>query len=167
MLPLDEVMARLAQVPERRASFVEDKTLTALSTPLHSEGHLVFRRPDHLEMVTTAPQAESFVVDGDQIVVNAGNDPPRVLEIGNQPGLRALVDTIRGALSGNLALLRQGFDVSGTGTLADWQITLLPRDPGLAKMVKTVRLSGGNDLRMIETISAGGDTDTLTVTPQP
>ena len=160
-------MANLAQIPERRASFVEDKTFSALNTPLHGEGRLVFRRPDHLEMVTTAPQPESFVVDGDQIVVNAGNDPPRVLEIGNQPGLRALVDTIRGALSGNLALLRQSFDVSGTGTLADWRITLLPRGPGLAKLVKEVRLSGGSDLRTIETVSSGGDTDTLTVTPQP
>ena len=159
-------MAHLAQAPERRASFVEDKTFTALTTPLHAEGRMAFRKPDHLEMTTTAPQPESFHVDGDQIVIDAGNDPPRVLELGSQPGLRALIDTIRGTLSGNIALLRQEYDVSGTGTLADWHIVLHPRDPALAKMVKEVRLSGGGDLRVIETVSPNGDTDTLTVTPQ-
>ncbi len=158
-------MAHLAQTPERRASFTEDKTFAALSKPLHGEGNLVFRRPDHLEMVTTAPQPERFAVDGDQIVVDAGNDPPRVLEIATQPGLRALIDTIRGTLSGNLALLRQEYDVSGSGTLADWRIVLHPRDPALAKLLKEVRLSGGQDLRTIETVSPNGDTDTLTVTP--
>ena len=159
-------MAQLARMPERRASFTEDKVFAALSSPLHSEGRLVFRRPDHLEMITTAPQPERFVVDGDQIVIDAGNDPPRVLEINTQPGLRALIDTVRGTLSGNLALLRQEYDVSGTGTPADWRIVLHPRDPALARMVKEVRLTGGADLRSIETVSPNGDTDTLTVTPQ-
>ena len=159
-------MAHLAQLPERRASFVEDKTFVALNKPLHGEGTLQFRRPAHLEMTTTAPQPESFVVDGDQIVINAGNDAPRVLELNNQPGLRALIDTIRGTLSGNLPLLRQSCDVSGTGTRADWQITLVPRDPALAKMIKDVQLRGGGDLHSIETVSPNGDTDTLTITPQ-
>ena len=160
-------MARLARMPERRASFVEEKTFTALNRSLHGEGHLAFRAPDHLEMVTTAPQPESFTVDGDQIVVNAGNDPPRVLALDNQPGLRGLIDTIRGTLSGNLPLLRRTYDATATGTEADWHITLQPRDPALAKMVQQVRLSGGGDLRTIETVSPNGDTDTLTITPAP
>ena len=160
-------MAHLAQAPERRASFVEEKTFAALTTPLRSEGRLLFRRPDHLEMTTTTPQPESFVVEGERVVVNAGTDPPRVLEIGGQPALRALVDTIRGTLSGNTALLRQSFTVTGTGTPADWHILLQPRDPALARMLREVRLSGGGDLRVIETVAPNGDTDTLTVTPLP
>ena len=107
-------MAHLAQAPERRATFVEEKTFAALTTPLRVRGPAAVPAPDHLEMTTTAPQPESFVVDGDRIVVNAGTDPPRVLEIGGQPALRALVDTIRGTLSGNTALLRQSFTVAGT-----------------------------------------------------
>ncbi len=166
-LPLDEVMAALARAPERRAGFAEDKTFAALSRPLHSEGQLAFRKPDHLEKVTTAPQAERFVVDGDQIVIDAGNDAPRVLELDNQPGLRALIDTIRGTLSGDLALLRRSYDVSGSGTAADWRIALRPRDPALARTIKQVDLAGGSELRTIETVSPNGDTDTLTITPVP
>ncbi len=158
-------MAGLARLPQRQATFVEDKTFAVLNGPLRGEGRMAFRKPDHLEMVTTAPQAESFVVDGDEIVVNAGNDPPRVLELDNQPGLRALIDTIRGTLAGNLAVLRRTYDVSGEGTAADWRITLRPKDAALAKMIRQVNLTGGADLHTIETVSANGDTDTLTITP--
>ncbi len=160
-------MARLARAPERRASFVEAKTLAALDTPLRSEGRLDYRKPDHLEKVTTAPQYESLVVDGGRLVIDSGTDAPRVVELAGQPEIRTLIDTVRGALSGDLALLRRSYDVSGTGTAADWHIVLRPRDPAVARLVKEVRLAGGSDLRSIASVAPDGDTDTLTVTPLP
>jgi hypothetical protein len=160
-------MAHLAQAPARKAHFVEDKTVAALTTVLHSEGHLAFRKPDHLEKITTAPQYESLVVDGNRLVVDGGSEPPRVVDLGGQPAIRTLVDTIRDALSGDLASLRRSYDVSGTGNAADWHIELHPRDPAVAQLVREVRLAGGGDLRSIETIAPNGDTDTLTIAPQP
>ena len=160
-------MARLAQAPARHARFVEEKQFAALNAPLRSEGRLDYRRPDHLEKVTTAPQYESLVVDGDRLVVNSGADAPRVVELDGQPEIRTLVDTIRGALSGNLALLRRSYDLAGTGTPADWHIVLRPRDAAISRLVQEVRLTGGADLRTIETVAPNGDTDTLTVTPEP
>jgi hypothetical protein len=133
---------------------------------LHSQGRLAFRKPDHLEKITTAPQYESLVVDGNRLVVDGGSEPPRVVDLGGQPAIRTLVDTIRDALSGDLAGLRRSYDVSGTGTAADWHIVLQPRDPAVAQLVREVRLAGGADLRSIETIAPNGDTDTLTITPQ-
>ena len=158
-------MARLAQPSERRATFTETKTFAALSTPLHAEGRLAYRKPDHLEKITTAPQYESLVVDGDRLVIDNGTGAPRVIELDGQPEIRTLVDTIRGALSGNLALLRKTYDVTGAGTPSAWQITLVPRDPAIARLVKQARLTGGAELRRIETIAPDGDTDTLTITP--
>jgi hypothetical protein len=159
-------MAHLAQATQRRASFVEEKQLAALSVPLRATGTLAYRKPDHLEKITTAPQYESLVVDGARLVIEGGgNDAPHVVELDGQPEIRTLVDTIRGALSGDLALLRRLYDVSGTGTLADWHIVLRPRDPAIARVVKDVPLSGGSDLRSIASIAPNGDTDTLTITP--
>ena len=106
-------------------------------------------------------------MEGNRLVVNAGGDPPRVVELDGQPAIRTLIDTIRGALSGDLASLRRSYDVSGTGTPADWRITLHPRDPAVAQLVREVQLAGGSEIRSIETISPNGDTDTLTITPQP
>ena len=79
-------MARLAQAPQRRANFVEEKTLAALTVPLRSEGRLEYRRPDHLEKITTAPQYESLVVEGGRLVIAAGGDPPRVVELDGPAG---------------------------------------------------------------------------------
>ena len=158
-------MAHLATAPERRASFVEQKDFAALTTPLRSEGSLEYRKPDHLEKLTTQPQYERLVVDGGRLIIDNGTDAPRVVELAGQPEIRTLVDTIRAALSGDLALLRQSYDVSGAGTPADWQMVLHPRDPAVARLVKEVRLAGGGDLRSIETVAPNGDTDTLTITP--
>jgi hypothetical protein len=166
-LSLDQVMARLAAAPARQARFVEDKTFPNLTAPLRSEGSLAFRKPDHLEKITTAPTSEKLTVDGERLVIDQPSQPPRVLELDSQPAIRALVDTIRGALSGDLAELRRVYDVTGSGTASDWTIVLRPRDPALARLVATVTLSGGDDLRRIATVSPKGDTDTLTITPQP
>ena len=136
-------MARLAQAPERRAHFTEDKRLAALTTPLRSEGQLAYRKPDHLEKVTTAPRYESLVVDGDRLTVSDGPDAtPRVFDVGAHPELGVLIATIRGAVSGDLALLRRFYEISGTGTPAGWSITLQPRDPAVAALVKRVTLVG-------------------------
>lgn len=160
-------MARLARPAERRATFVEEKSFAALNAPLRAEGRLEYRRPGHLEKITERPQFESLVVDGDRLVVSAGNDPPRVVGLDGQPEVRALVDTIRGAVSGDLALLRRIYDVSASGTAQDWTVVLHPRDPAVAKLVSEVRLTGGGDLRSIRSVAPNGDTDTLTITPSP
>lgn len=47
-LDLAELMARLAEVPERRASFREERRFAALNQPLESTGRLLYRRPGHL-----------------------------------------------------------------------------------------------------------------------
>jgi hypothetical protein len=165
-LPLDQVMARLAAAPARRARFVEDKTFPQLTTPLRSDGMLAFRKPDHLEKDTTAPTPEKLVVDGGRLIIDQPGQPPRVVELGSEPAIRTLVDTIRAALSGDLATLRRSYDVTGSGTAADWQMVLHPRDPALAKLVREVQLAGGTDLRRVETITSDGATDTLTITPE-
>jgi len=166
-LPLDEVMARLAQTQRRNATFVEEKHLAALDQVLRSTGRLSYTRPAHLEKVTVAPQPENLVVDGDRLIINSAQDAPRVVELDDQPEIRAVVDTIRDALSGNLAGLQQQYDVAGSGSLDDWSLVLHPRTPLLAKQVREVRIAGGADVRSIETVQTNGDTDRLTITPAP
>ena len=161
-------MAQLARYPARRASFTEEKKLIALTAPLHSEGTLAYRKPDHLEKLTTAPHYESLVVDGDTLTIKDGPDnPPKTMTISNQPQIGTLIATIRGALSGDLPLLQKYYDVSGTGTKTGWTITLHPRDPAVAGMVRQVNLVGAAELQAIQSISPNGDSDTLTIKPLP
>jgi hypothetical protein len=162
--PLDELMANLAKPPERHAHFVEEKSFAALNGTLRSSGTLAYRRPAHLEKTTLEPVPESLVVDGNRLVI-AGNDAPHVVELDAQPEIRALVDTIRGALSGDIATLRRFYSIDPSGTLQDWHLVLHPTDPAVTRLVREVRIAGGADVRSIESVQPNGDTDHLTITP--
>jgi hypothetical protein len=168
--PLDipALMARLAAVPERRATFREEKRIAALTDPLLSTGTLLYQRPGRLEKLTTWPEQESLVVDGDRVVLTAGNDPPRVLPLGADPGLRALVDAFRAPLAGDLAALTRSFRVQGGGSPAAWQLDLTPINPAVARFLRGVRVAGaGAELRAIAVTQANGDEQNLTIEARP
>lgn len=160
-------MAHLAQAPQRRGTFIEEKDFPALAQPLRSSGRLIYVRPAYLEKTTTEPRPEHLVVDRDRLFIDTGNGRPRVLDLSSQPEISALIDTIRGMLSGDLATLRRSYAITGDGTLQDWRLVLHPSDPGLAKLVREVRIAGGADIRSIESVQPDGGTDRLTITPTP
>ncbi len=161
-------MARLATVPERQAAFREEKRIAALTAPLLSTGTLLYRRPGHLEKLTGWPEREALVVDGDQVVLTAGNDPPRVVPLTADPGLRALVDAFRAPLAGDLPALARSFRVQGSGTLAAWQLDLTPTNPAVARFLRSVRVAGsGEELRTIATVQSNGDEQLIAIAAEP
>ena len=165
-LTADALMARLASPAERRGTFREEKTLGALAQPLVSWGRLLYRRPAHLEKMTTGPVPEQLVVDGGRLVLTEGQDPPRVVDLDSAPELRALVDTVRGTLSGDLPALRKSFAVSVSGQPAAWRIVLTPKDGRVGKVVSQVVIDGeGAEPLHIATTQPNGDTDRLDISP--
>ncbi len=164
--PLEALSARLEAVAERRAHFTETRYLQALAAPLHSVGELVYRRPDYLEKVTNAPAPETMVAQGDRLTVTADGGAPQVIALGAQPEARALVDTIRGALSGDLPLLRRYYSIAGDGILSGWSLRLTPVDPAVRRVLRSVRIDGaGTDLLFIQIVQANGDEDRMSISP--
>lgn len=163
-LDIPALMARLAAVPERRARFREEKRIAALTMPLISTGTLYYRRPSRLEKVTTYPERETLVLDGNQIVLTLGDEPPRVIPPGAAPGLGAMIDAFRAPLAGDLPALQRAFQVAGVGTAAAWQLDLTPTDPAVARLLRHVTVAGAEDqLRQITVTQANGDTQAITV----
>ena len=159
-------MARLASAGERRGAFREEKTLAALAEPLVSWGRLSYRRPAYLEKDTTGPAPERLVVDGGRLVLTPGQEPPRVVDLDSAPELRALVDTVRGTLAGDLPALRRSFSVAVSGQAAAWRIVLTPVDGRVGRVVSQVVVDGaGPDPLRITTRQPNGDTDLLDITP--
>ena len=159
-------MARLASVPERRASFREQRRFAALDTPLDSAGTLSYRK-GYLEKDTTWPQPERLVVQGDRLILTSGNEPPRVIDMAMVPELRTLVDAIRGPLLGDAAALRQAFHATTGGTMAAWTLDLTPRSPAAAKFLRGVRLQGHEDqVDRLAITQANGDEQVMTITPR-
>jgi len=163
---LADLMAMMAAVPERRAVFHEEKRFAALAVPLESSGHLLYRRPGHLEKITDAPQAERLIVDGNQVSLTAADGQTHVLDLAAQPELRTLVDAMRGPLAGDGAALERGFKVSVSGTRAAWRLDLVPIDPRAARFVAAVHITGsGSEMRDVLLVQASGDTQDMTIEP--
>ncbi len=165
--PLDALMARLAAIPERRATFRERRRFAALTETLQSRGHLLYRRPDYLEKVTDWPTPERMVIDGMRLVVTApGNDPPQVVDLSSQPELRTLAEGMRGPLAGDLAALRRSFAIQAAGSLADWTLTLTPTDPRATKLLRSIRLAGHDAwIADIALVQANGDEQWMRIEP--
>lgn len=164
--PIGELMHRLAAIPESHVAFTEVKTLSALTEPVRSQGRLVYRRPGHLEKITTGPVPESLMVDDDRLSMISDDQPPRLIELDSEPALRALVDAVRGTLSGDLATLRRSYDVAMQGTLSGWQLILTPRGQPLTKLLRQITVEGaGSDLHALRVIQANGDQSLMTIRP--
>ena len=164
-LPLAEaVMAQLAALPSRTTRFVEEKRLTSLTTPLVSRGRLVFIRPSHLEKQTEAPKPERLVIDGDLLTIAEDGEAPRTVALDEHPALRALADTLRATLMGDLAALRRIYAIEEQGTLQAWRLMLVPLAPALRRNLARVTLDGnGAVLRQIVIQQANGDAERLTL----
>ncbi len=161
-------MQALASVPARRAQFVEMKSIAALSQPINTTGTLVYRRPSYFAKITAPPHAEQLVVDGDRLWLAEGDQASHVIALDSKPQMRALVDAIRGTLSGDLTLLRQWYQVAMTGQLSAWRLTLTPSDPSVASLIRFIVIDGtGATPHTIRTVQANGDESRMTINPQP
>ena len=165
-LDLSALMAGLAAVPERRATFQETRRFAVLDQPLISTGHLLYRRPGYLSKTTDWPQPESLVVDGGRLTLTLGNEPPRVLDLGSQPELRTLVDAVRGPLAGDLAALRRAFTVTAVGDAGGWTLDLVPLDARAARLLQRAQVSGQKTvITTVRLMQANGDEQQMKIRP--
>jgi hypothetical protein len=135
-----------------------------LTVPLRASGELFYRRPDYFEKVTTQPQSERMVVDGDRLTISAEGESLRVVDLDSQPMIRGLVDAIRGTLAGNLVLLRRTYRVDMDGDLASWRLTLTPTDPAVKRALTRIVIEGRQgSLGFIQTVQANGDESRMTI----
>ena len=162
-----ELMQRLAARPGSHASFREEKHLAALSAPIETSGRLLYIRPSYLEKITLTPAPEQLVVNGDRLTItHAPGQPAQTVDLASQPAIRALVETVRGTLSGDLPSLQRYYRVSLAGTARDWQLTLTPTDSTVARFVREVRIDGsGADLREVDTVQRNGDSSRMLIEP--
>jgi predicted LPLAT superfamily acyltransferase/outer membrane lipoprotein-sorting protein len=161
---LDGLMQRLAAIPARQASFTEERHIAALTTPLVSHGRLVYRRPDHLEKITTDPQPETLVVDGDRLTIRSP-EGTKTFSLAEQPAIAGLVDSVRDAIAGNLAGLQRYYRIEAQGGPDAWIMLLTPAGDPLARVVRRVTITGrGTDLTGVTILQANGDEQSMTVT---
>ena len=156
-LELPELMKNLSAQKEGRARFVEQKTLSVLSTPIESRGELSFKSPDHLQKKTTQPVQETLTVERDRVILNRGGKE-QVIQLDEQPEMRAFIDSLRATFSGDLPTLKKSFLVKLSGTASKWTLSLRPLSANLQRILVEVTIQGRNsEILYIETTMLNGD----------
>jgi hypothetical protein len=164
-LDLKQVAALLAKNRSGQARFTEVRHVSGLDLPLHAAGTLSFVAPDRFTRSTTEPRAESMEVQGNLLVLKRGGRT-RQTTVDAIPELTALIEAVRGTLTGNAALLERFFNTRVEGTPARWTMTLVPRDAQLATQVREIRITGlDSDMRSVELQMAGGDRSLMAIEP--
>jgi hypothetical protein len=171
---LASLMQSLAQVRAASANFTELQSAPELSAPLVSAGTLTYAAPDYLRKATISPVPEIFVLDHDHVTLTGGGDGgTHEFALNDDPRIAGLVEGIRATLAGDLPALQRFYTISLNGDAAGWQLRLLPKDPALARFVRSIVISGSQDrIGIIDTVSSdGGDSrmsirvDDVTVAP--
>ena len=163
---LDALMALLAQRKSGEARFTEERTVTGFDSPLRASGTLSFSAPDRFSRETLEPRRERLEVVGNQLRLERSGRV-RTLALDAVPELAALVEGLRGTLTGNAALLRRHFEVRVGGQASLWTLTLSPLDAQLAVQVRQLQLAGaGADLRSVDLQLAGNERSLMLIEPQ-
>lgn len=164
-LDLPELMTLLAQKRSGEARFTEQREVKGLEAPLASSGTLSFAAPDRFTRKTLTPRPESMVVEGN-IVTLTRNGRSRSLALDASPEMEAIVEAVRGTLTGNATSLQQHFKLAVAGTPEQWTLELKPATPRLAVMLDSVRIAGKrSELRTVEMRMADGDRSVMTIEP--
>ena len=141
---LPDLMHLLAEKKSGKASFVEKKYVGILDAPLESSGELSFEAPDRLEKRTLKPRPESMLLEGDKLTLTMHEKRPMNLRLQDHPEISALVDSIRGTLSGDQVSLEKNYAIEFSGVQGKWQLTLRPVQKAVAKFVRQVHIAGAD-----------------------
>jgi hypothetical protein len=165
---LGDLMGRLAAITERHETFREERHFAALDAPVITQGRLIYRRPAHLEKITAAPDPETLVVDGDHLTITSGHDAPQSVRLGRRPEVTALVEAVRGTLSGDLGVLESHYRIRAEGGLSNWHLLLQPKDAALQHVLRDIAIAGqGTGIRDIRITQANGDDQAMSIVATP
>jgi outer membrane lipoprotein-sorting protein len=161
---LPDLMHLLAQKKSGKASFVEKKYIGFLDKPLESSGELAFEAPDRLEKRTLKPRPESMLLEGDKLTLTLHEKRPLNLRLQDHPEVSALVDSIRGTLSGDQVALEKNYAINFSGVQGKWQLTLTPVQKAVAKVVRQIHIGGSDaNIKTITFEQADGDRFEMTI----
>jgi len=164
-LDLPQLTQILSQVKSGEAVFTEKRMVSMLEQTLESSGRLSFAAPDTFVRETLKPRQEKVAVVGNSVTMSAGSRS-RTVPLDSVPEAAIIMEAIRGTLTGNRTLLERHFGATVSGTTQHWLLELVPLEPRLRELVKSVRLSGQQSLvREVVVTMSDGDRSVMTIEP--
>ena len=153
------VRERLSAAPVLRGSFEQSKQLQGFRNPLRSRGEFLIARERGVVWDTREPFASRTVLTRQKLLTRLPDGSSRVLlDASASPAMSAVNSLLLALVAGDLQALSQQFESSET-LLADgaWRLQLTPREPGLARVIASIELSGDRHVRAIHISERAGD----------
>jgi outer membrane lipoprotein-sorting protein len=157
------LVEKLRQIRALTADFREEKKMAILVTPIVRTGTLAYEAPGRLAQQVATPAPARLVLDGKVLSMSEGQGKPTTrLDIEAQPAVGLLVRLLLGVLAGDVATLGQHTKLSYRDLGKDaWSIDLLPKDPLLEKLIKSMHVSGrGAIIDVLRVVDRSGDETT-------
>lgn len=162
---LARLFEALAKQKPSRVAFHESKYLSLLDRPVESSGELAFTPPDRLEKRTLKPRVESIVVESNRVTLERAGKR-QSFGLGDYPGVAVMVESMRGTLAGDLAMLTRNYSIALDGTQARWRIVLRPLDPALGALAERIEIAGAQaTVTTVAIFQADGDRSLMTLKP--
>ena len=159
---LRKVFHRLAHDKTESMSFTESRAFAISKNPLKQNGTLRSSKENGLSLSYESAKPHVIIVDDKGLIDRQPGGHERQVTVADHPELGTLTDLYLNLLRGNADKLFAYADVFFTGGDHNWQMGLSPHDPGLAKRVgKVVVSGGGRDIERIENLLPDGGTRTL------
>jgi hypothetical protein len=160
-----EVMQRLSSVRSAKADFIETRYLKLLNAPVQSTGVLTYTAPDKFEKHSLKPIEEKMTIHKHLVTLE---DPAKgrknTITPASFPALSALIDAMRGALSGNSNLLAETFKVKIDGSANAWRLLLVPKEAAQYAYIHKITILGKSDnVDSIEVLQADGDRSVMSM----
>jgi hypothetical protein len=163
----EQLMIQLGQLRHGKARFVERKYMKVLQSPLELTGTLTYEAPARLVKQTLQPRPETVTVEGDRLTLER-RGRERTLRLQDYPVLWAFVESIRSTLNGDLAGLRQFYDLKLEGDQDHWTLALTPKDPKMRALIDSIQIGGhAGHVDTVEVREAKGDRSVMTILEDP
>jgi hypothetical protein len=162
---LPQLTQLLSRVKSSEAVFTEKRMVSILAQTLESSGRLSFAAPDTFVRETLKPHREKMAVVGNSVTLSSGSRS-RTVSLDSVPEAAVIVEAIRGTLTGNREVLERHFGATVSGSAQRWVLELVPIEPRLRELVKSVQLSGQQSLvREVTIAMADGDRSVMSIEP--
>ncbi|MEO7066100.1 MAG: LolA-related protein [Rhodanobacter sp.] len=137
------LIAALGQPAPARTAFAEARFLQVLDRPLIVSGELAWLGGDQLQRRVDQPTQETSTIADGEVTQQRAGKKPRTFSLKRAPQLQVLLESFVALLSGDAPRLQQAFEVQQTGDATGaWKLTLLPRDPKVAKTMARITIDG-------------------------
>jgi Outer membrane lipoprotein carrier protein LolA-like len=160
---IELLMQGLAKQKANRVAFVELRYFAHLDAPLEMRGFVSVNPPHQLSKETLSPVAELMQIDEHSVSIKKAGKT-QSLAIADSSITQAMVGSLRGVLTGNLAAVKPHFQIELTGNAKAWRLQLTPTDSKAKLALTSLVVSGSEQLiRTVETVTPGNNRSLMTL----